>query len=113
MSMYSSARGARLPLALNSFSILLLTLVIGLPVLAVILFAIFPRFNELSFTGPFSNFIPQFQDRHLLSAAVNSLRLALSVTLMSVLFSVILGWMRSQMTMLSNGSGMCCFWCRS
>ncbi len=105
MSMYQTARGNSLPLAFNGISILSLLLVIGLPVLAVVLFAIFPRFNELSFAGPFSNILPQFQDERLLGATVNSIRLALSVTFSCIVLSLLLAYLSS---MMSAGVGR--FW---
>ncbi|ADZ92626.1 ABC transporter permease [Marinomonas mediterranea] len=95
--MYSNARGSRLPLAFNLVSIFSLFLIIGLPVISVVLFAIFPSFNELSFARPFSNFIPQFSNPHLLTSTLNTLRLAFSVTLMSIMIAVILAYLRSRM----------------
>ncbi|MEL0636437.1 iron ABC transporter permease [Marinomonas sp. TI.3.20] len=82
---------------LNTVSVTLLFMIIGLPVLAIILFAIFPKINELSFAAPFSQFIPQLQDERLIVATLNSTRLALAVTFSSMLVAVVLAYMRSKM----------------
>jgi len=62
--------------------------VVALPILAVILFAIFPKLNELSFIGPFSNFGPHLNDPRLLQAVFNSVTLALSVCALSTVLAV-------------------------
>lgn len=97
MSMYKVGKGVRAPLLLNTVSVTLLFMIIGLPVLAIILFAIFPKVNELSFAAPFSQFIPQLQDERLIVATLNSIRLALAVTFSSMLVAVVLAYMRSKM----------------
>ncbi|TCT41828.1 ABC transporter permease [Martelella mediterranea] len=63
-------------------------LVVALPIIAIILFAVFPKFNELSFTGAFSNFVPHLADPRLVSAVFNSVALALSVCAASTVIAL-------------------------
>lgn len=85
-------------ISLFIFSALSLTLIVGLPMLAMLMFAIFPNFNELSFSAPFTKFPELVADKGLLEAIFNSLRLAIAVTLLSAIISVPLGYFRSQMS---------------
>lgn len=98
MSLYSNAREGKRSLAFILISIFALLVLIGLPVLAVVLFAIFPDINVGSLQGPFSNFIPQLSQPELLSATFNSIRLAICVTLFSAMISIGLAYFRNKMT---------------
>lgn len=102
MSLYANARGGRLPLAFNAFSVVSLLIIIGLPVLSVILFAIFPHFNEGSFRAPFSNLYPQLSDPALIDATFNSIRLATCVTLLSIAVAVVLAYVRNKMSVTAG-----------
>ena len=53
--------------------------VVALPIIAIVLFAVFPASNALSFAGAFTNFGPTLADPRLLPAVFNSVGLALSV----------------------------------
>jgi iron(III) transport system permease protein len=90
-------KGVNGPFLLNSISVVLLFSIIGLPVLAIILFALFPHINVLSFAEPLSQILPQLQDDRLLIAMFNSIRLALVVTLSSMVLAVTLAYLRSKM----------------
>lgn len=90
-----TGRGRRLRSALFSLSTFLLTVLVGFPVLAIVLFALFPHINELSFAQPFSVLLPNLSDPRLIDATVNSLSLSFAVTLLSALLAVPLAYMRS------------------
>lgn len=70
--------------------------IIGLPIVAIALFAIFPNLNESSFAAPFSRIISIFNDTDLSEATFNSLKLATLVTLISALLGVKLGYLRTK-----------------
>lgn len=63
-------------------------ILVALPILAIILFAIFPKLNELSLLGAFSNLSPHLNDPRLLQAVFNSVSLALSVCALSTVIAV-------------------------
>lgn len=63
-------------------------IIVALPILAIILFAIFPKLNELSFIGAFSNLTPHLNDPRLAQAVFNSVSLALSVCVLSTVIAV-------------------------
>lgn len=75
---------------------------VGFPIIAICLYAVFPEFNVLSFERPFANFLTNFSDPTLTSATLNSLQLASTVTAMTILIGVPLGFFRSR---LPNASG--------
>ncbi|WP_417239260.1 ABC transporter permease [Celeribacter halophilus] len=62
--------------------------IVALPILAIILFAIFPKLNALSFVGAFSNLAPHLDDPRLVQAVFNSVSLALCVCALSTLLAV-------------------------
>lgn len=62
--------------------------IVGLPILAIILFAVFPKLNELSLVGAFSNLAPHLDDPRLVQAVFNSVSLGLSVCAMSTVLGV-------------------------
>lgn len=74
-----------------------LVLIVGLPVLAIVLYAIFPQINQLSLQGAWSGLWPNLSDPDLLHATWNSLVLSGLVTGSCCLLGVPLGWMRSRM----------------
>ncbi|WP_187265432.1 ABC transporter permease [Reinekea thalattae] len=80
----------------------LLLLLVGLPVLAIVAYALFPHINEWSFAQPFSAIIPSLSDLDLLSAIGNSLVLSFSVTLLSVVIALPLAIQRQHLAE-SNG----------
>ena len=89
-------KGWRLRPALFGLSAVLLIVIVGFPVLAIVLFALFPHINELSFAEPFSLLLPNLGDARLIDATVNSLSLSFSVTLLSIVIAVPLGYMRAR-----------------
>lgn len=95
--MFSATRGQSLRLPLFIFSTLTLIVIIGLPVIAILLYALFPQLNEGSFAQPFANLLDGFNDPDLVEATLNSLLLAGGVTLTSALIAVPLGYLRAQM----------------
>jgi iron(III) transport system permease protein len=86
----------RLRPALFGLSAALLIVIVGLPVTAIVLFALFPRINELSFADPFSALLPNLSDPRLVGATLNSLGLSAAVTAVSALIAVPLAYMRSR-----------------
>ena len=68
--------------------------VVALPVLAIVLFAVFPRLNELSLEGAFTNLGPHLADPRLLPAVANSVTLALSVCAVSTGIAVVAALIR-------------------
>ena len=90
--------GRHLRSALFTLSTFLLIVIVGFPVLAIILFAIFPHINELSLAEPFSALGPNLSDSGLIGATLNTLSLALAVTALSSLIALPLAYMRAQMS---------------
>lgn len=88
--------------ALLSLAACTMLVLVGLPVLAILLYALFPHINEWSLAEPFSTLVPNLLDAHLIGATLNSLSLSLGVTLMSCLIAVPLAYRRAQ---LSNRTG--------
>ncbi|MDO6460152.1 ABC transporter permease subunit [Granulosicoccaceae sp. 1_MG-2023] len=84
------------PVLLAAATLLMLILV-GLPVLAILLYALFPHINEWSLTAPFSALLTNLTDPALIGATLNSLRLSLAVTLLSALIALPLAFRRAQM----------------
>ncbi|WP_432696579.1 ABC transporter permease [Marinobacterium sp. YM272] len=84
------------PLLLGVAALIMLTLV-GLPVLAILLYALFPHINEWSLTEPFSALLPNLADPHLIGATLNSLALSLGVTLLSAAIALPLAYRRAQL----------------
>ena len=80
---------------LQFFSSLSLLCIVGLPLAAVVLFAIFPNLNILNFDVPFSNWRKYFSDSSLLNAIKNSLFLGVCVVICSTLISMPIAYMRS------------------
>lgn len=74
-----------------------LVLIVGLPVLAIVLYAIFPEINQLSLQGAWSGLWPNLSNPDLLHATLNSLMLSGLVTVSCCVLGVPLGWMRSRM----------------
>lgn len=74
-----------------------LVLIVGFPVLAIVLYAIFPEINQLSLQGAWSGLWPNLSDPDLLHATLNSLMLSSLVTVSCCVLGVPLGWMRSRM----------------
>ena len=88
--------GQSLRLALFLFSTLSLTVIVGLPVLAIVLYALFPHFNELSLAEPFAKLLPSLSDPGLIGATANSLRLSIAVTVTSAAVAVPLAYLRTR-----------------
>jgi len=65
------------------FCVICLGTLIALPILAIALYAVFPDFNSLSFHSPFASFKSSFNDPELVTATLNSLKLAIAVTIAS------------------------------
>ncbi len=84
------------------FSATLLICIVGLPVLALLMYALFPHINEWSFAEPFSALLPNFSDSGLVDATLHSLGLSISVTLLSVALAMPLAYLRGY---LSTGVG--------
>lgn len=84
-------------LLLTLATLLMLTL-IGLPMLAILLYALFPQINEWSLAAPFSALLPNLLDAQLIGATLNSLRLSFGVTLLSCLLALPLAFRRARMS---------------
>jgi len=92
----STGKGQSTRLVLSLLSGALLIVIVGLPVLAILLYAVFPNFNTLSFAEPFSKLAPSLADHKLIGATINSIELSLGVTLLSALIAVPLGYFRAR-----------------
>lgn len=71
--------------------------IVALPILAIILFAIFPKLNELSFAGAFGNLAPHLEDPRLVQAVVNSVSLGVAVCALSTLLAVTAAILRARL----------------
>lgn len=83
--------------ALLAITLTALIVLVALPVVSIILFAIFPKINELSLEGAFSALAPNLADARLIEATVNSLSLAVSVCLASTAIALPLAYWRAQL----------------
>lgn len=83
--------------ALFLFSLVSLVVIVGLPMIAIFLFAIFPEFNTLSFERPFSGFSAALSDADLVGATLNSLMLSSTVTVLSIVLGLPLGFFRARL----------------
>ena len=92
----SAEKGRRLRPALFGLSTFLLIVIVGFPVLAIIMFALFPYINELSFREPFNVLLPNLSNPRLIEATLNSLSLSFAVTILSAVIAVPLAYMRSR-----------------
>lgn len=79
-----------------------LVVVVGLPVLAIVLYAVFPQINQLSLQGAFSGLWPNLSNPDLIKATLNSLLLSSLVTALCFVLGVPLGWLRSRMRIWSG-----------
>lgn len=84
-------------LALYLLSLVSMMVIVGLPVLAIVLFAIFPDINSLSFDKPFSVFAPVLSQDSLVESILNSILLSSAVTITCAIIAVPLAYMRSRM----------------
>lgn len=82
--------------ALFGLSAVTLIVIVGFPVVAIVMFALFPHINELSFREPFSVLLPNLTRPRLIDATINSLSLSFAVTLVSALIAVPLAYMRAK-----------------
>ncbi|QPM90841.1 ABC transporter permease [Pseudooceanicola algae] len=71
--------------------------VVALPILSIILFAIFPQLNELSLAGAFGNLTPHLGDPRLVQAVFNSVALGISVCALSTLLAVTAAILRGKL----------------
>jgi len=90
----------RIGLAL--FSTIALIVIVGFPVLAIVLYAIFPNINEGSFTAPFSEFFPNFARPDLIGATINSIVMASSVVAVSAVIAVPMAFLRSRVGVVAG-----------
>jgi iron(III) transport system permease protein len=95
---YHRLNKSRLAPALWFTSLVTLVIIVGLPMIAIILFAVFPKINELSLTAPFSLLIPNLTDPRLSGAIANSLMLSASVTAVAALTALPLSLLRARMS---------------
>lgn len=86
-----------------SMAAIALVVLVALPLLFVVLQAVFPGLSEGSFTRPFSTFVPLFSDPALLGLLWNTLKLGVAVVFFSALLSVPLGALRA-LTKVPGGS---------
>ncbi len=75
-------------------TVALLAILVALPLLFIILQAIFPQFSAGSLSGAFSGIAPQFQDPQLPAMLGGTLWIAAGVALLSALIGLPLGVMR-------------------
>lgn len=105
-SQHKIHRSGTAPPWLRSFllwlTIGLLLILVGLPVLAIVAYALFPHINEWSFAQPFSALRPSLSDPELLAATGNSLLLSTCVTLLSVVIALPLAIQRQQINETSG-----------
>jgi len=90
-----SLRGRHLRPALFALSAGLLIVIVGFPVLAIVLFALFPHINQLSFAEPFSVLLPNLMEPRLIEATINSITLSFAVTFVSAIIAVPLAYSRA------------------
>lgn len=91
-------QGRWLSPALSSLATAVLLFLVGLPILAIVAFAIFPQLNEGSLAAPFSIFWPSLKNPALVRTTFNSLALATSVTLLSVIIALPLAILRRRLS---------------
>ena len=96
----STSRVIRLALAL--FAAVSLLVIVGFPVLAIVLYAIFPHVNEGSFAAPFSQFLDNFARPDLIVATLNSLVMAGSVVILSAVLAVPLAFCRARVGVVAG-----------
>ena len=92
---FVAGKGQSPGLVLSLLSGAILIVIVGLPVLAIVLYALFPNINALSFSEPFSTLLPSLNDHRLIGATLNSLELSLSVTVLSALIAVPIAYFRA------------------
>lgn len=107
--MHHRLNKSRLAPALWFTSLVTLVIIVGLPLIAILLFAIFPKINELSLTAPFSLLIPNLTDSRLSGAIANSLMLSASVTAVAILIALPLSFLRARMSKLQGQFWDVCF----
>lgn len=93
----AAPRGRSLRPLLLTLATLLLVILVGLPLLAILLYALFPHINEWSLAAPFGALLPNLLDPQLITASLNSVALALGVTLLSTCIALPLAFRRAQM----------------
>nr|WP_318381768.1 iron ABC transporter permease [uncultured Enterobacter sp.] len=76
------------------FTVALLVVLVALPLLFILLQAVFPQFSAGSFSGAFSGFMSQFQDPQLPAMLGGTLWIAAGVALLSALIGLPLGVVR-------------------
>lgn len=76
-------------------TVLILLLLVGLPLLYIILQAIFPLWSRGDLSGAFTLFVPTLVDPALLKLLGNTLRLGLAVVLVCAVLAVPLGTLRA------------------
>lgn len=75
----------------------ILLVVVALPVIAIVLYAIFPHLNEGSFAAPFSSFGKQFGSVALVGATFNSVALACGVIVWTLVIALPLALVRQSL----------------
>ncbi|TCS64169.1 ABC transporter permease [Varunaivibrio sulfuroxidans] len=90
--------GRNLRPAFFFLSTTVLAVIVGLPVLAIVAFAVFPDLNALSFAAPFSALAPSLRDARLTGAIARSLELSSAVTAVCVVIALPLAYLRVRIT---------------
>lgn len=100
--MISSSRnrgkGRSLKPAFFFLSTTALVVIVGLPVMAIVAFAVFPNLNALSFAAPFSALVPSLRDARLSGAIARSLELSSAVTVACIVIALPLAYLRVRLS---------------
>lgn len=96
-SVFTRSRDQRLRYVMMYGSSLVLLVIVGLPIIAIVLYAIFPHLNQGSFASAFSRFSEQFHSSSLIGATINSVALACGVIVWTLVIALPLAVVRQSL----------------
>ncbi|MFM2477546.1 ABC transporter permease [Celerinatantimonas sp. MCCC 1A17872] len=96
-SVFTRTRDQSLRYVMMYGSSLVLLVIVGLPIIAIVLYAIFPHLNQGSFASAFSRFSEQFHSSSLIGATINSVTLACGVIVWTLVIALPLAVVRQSL----------------